>query len=226
MCLCSAEEPKRCPYREDFLEPFRGHKSQRCSSHYPDISNCTCKSIRSVGQLLCLVDCSKIMRWSIPKTVPVNTTHLSLEYGYYDRPKNSSALEANSFSQLSNLIYLDLRHMALFYLKSGTFNGLYKLKVLLLGYNYLHLMDSLDEDVLLPVAQSLQYLDLLIDYPPIASSKYLKNLTSLQSIVISYTGLGTFGEQFANMNNLVEIIIPKCAAQVLDNEAFQFLPQI
>ena len=113
--------------------------------------------------------------------------------------------------------------MALFYLKSGTFNGLYKLKVLLLGYNYLHLMDSLDDDVLLPVAQSLQYLDLLIDYPPIASSKYLKNLTSLQSIVISYTGLGTFGEQFANMNNLVEIIIPKCAAPVLDNEAFQFL---
>ena len=189
---------------------------------YSDISNCSCISTRDRAQSLYLVDCSSIMRWSIPRTVPVYTTHLSLEYAY-SSSKGNAALEANSFAKLSKLIYLDLRHMALFRIRSGAFNGLRSLKVLLLGYNYLHLADSLVDDVFSPVAQSLQYLDLLIDYTTLPTSRYLTNLTNLQSIVVSYTGLDTFGVEFQSMNNLREIIIRKSDAAAIEDNAFKYL---
>ena len=152
------------------------------------------------------------MRWSIPKTVPSNTTHFFLEYGYMDVPMQLSAIEADSFVHLPDLLYLDLRHMALSKLKSGSFNGLHKLQILLLGYNYLHLVDSIAEDLFVPVAESLQYLD----YTPVPTSRYLANLTNLQSIVINYTRLSTFGPEIKNMSKLNEIIVPKCDAQLMN----------
>ena len=212
---CQTTDIPMCPYKDDFLDIFKGHESEECPASYPGIASCACTSVRN-DQSLYLVNCS--YKWQKMKSFPKNTTHLSLRgssIGHY--------LGNENFLQLSELIYLDLSFSGIERLENNTFKGLRKLQILLLGHNYL--IVGITTQPFAPLAETLEYLDLSPYLTSITTlpSRCIADLINLKTIVLPYHGKKTFGPGFAKMNKLRNIIMPTCQNYELDDDTFQHL---
>ncbi len=187
------------PYNYRFLDVFYGTENHNCS----ELPMCQCQKTKTG---LFHTECGKTFSYEPFSEVPKDkiyqgTTHLTFV-------KNEiTFLKGSSFSNLSELIYLDISGNLIEQLSSSAFYNLNKLEILILQDNGDELFRcnnlSLPSDVFKPVAGTLKILDASFAFDcDEASYKAFSVLTELEEIVFVLDRHLQIAAGFSNMTNL------------------------
>ena len=126
------------------------------------------------------VDCSRVGLKSVPKNIPVKTTHLYLD------DNNLKILPNASFNQgnrgLPHLVMLSIKRNKLEKIEPAAFHWLQSLKELILYNNSLEQVNSLPNSIFQPLNKSLKMLDIRFNLmnPIIDLVNYPKSVAELQ----------------------------------------------
>ena len=151
----------------------------------------------------------------IPKTIPLNVTHLILNQN------KITTIKYGDLNRMIHLIHLDISQNRIEKINRLSFKGLKQLKVLNMSSNHLSDGYSLPNGVFLPLAASLQELDLghnLIyqSYP----DKIIKDLHSLETLKLDCIDGNTSRNNFFPLNKYIKI--PKYTLHKMFQKKEQF----
>ena len=172
-----------------------------------------------------MTNCSYAGLTTIPKTISNLTSYLSLT------GNNFSTIKNNYFSNLENLVWLDLSNSQIYHIEPDAFLEIQMLGVLLLKDNHLcEKNNSYAEGVLNPLAKELKLLDISgnLKYfsPEIRSypEKALNVLHSLEVLRLDCISGQKLSKEFQNLKNLKELDFSDGPeAEYLPNDMFNYI---
>ena len=140
---------------------------------HDSIRECSCSNDTQLGRVT--IDCSYVGLKTVPENLPLNVTHLYLDYN------KIVSLQNGSFGRgrLQCLTFLSIKHNQMKEIYSDGFTGLDRLKELNLFNNSLKYENSLPGSVFVPLSHSLKVLDIRMNllgaekhYPPSVGELY------------------------------------------------------
>ena len=153
-----------------------------------------------------MTNCSYAGLTSVPRTISSLTSYLVLNGNNFNTIKN------NSFSNLVNLIWLDLSNSCIYHIESNVFLKLQALQVLSLKDNYLcEKNNSYAEGVFNPLAKELKVLDISGNLKNISlknqsyPGEALNVLHSLAILRLDCISGQKLSKEFQNLTNLKEL---------------------
>ena len=190
------------------------------------LTGCSCSWTPGSG--LFITNCSYAGLTTIPKTISNLTSYLLLT------GNNLSTIKNNSFSNLENLVWLDLSNSQIYHIESDAFLKLETLKVLSLKENHLcEKNNSYAEGVFNPLAKELKLLDIsgnLKYFPPEIRSypgKALNVLHSLKVLRLDCISGQKLSKEFQNLTNLTELDFSHGPeAEYLPSDMFNYISNV
>ena len=157
-----------------------------------------------------VVDCSRLRLKSVPKSIPIRTTHL-----YFD-DNNIKILENGSFNQgnrgLPHLVTLSIKRSKMEKIEPAAFHWLPNLKELNLYNNSLEQERSLPDSLFQPLNKSLKMLDIrlnlmnpnihLVNYP-----KSVAELTNLEELRMDCLTNKSLPVEYSSLKHLQRLIL-------------------
>ena len=189
------------------------------------LTGCSCSWAPGSG--LFMTNCSYAGLTSIPKTISNLTSYFLLTGNNFSRIKN------NSFSNLVNLIWLDLSNCHIYHIESDAFQKLETLKLLSLKDNHLCEKNNSYADGVFDTLRKLKFLDIsgnLKSIPPTIRTypgNALKSLQSLEVLSLDCVSGQMLSKEFQNLTNLKELDFSHgTEAEYLPNDMFDSISNV